>query len=81
MRSYTKARSLSASLLHPSPTAAVGAAVNVGAYNVFIDPVAVYVGNKVICAAEYVGKRVGGGKEWEDAWSGLTVPAPSFKGV
>jgi hypothetical protein len=59
---YTKARALSALLFHPEPTTADGAAVNVGANSVFIVPVAVYVGNKVICPAENEGESVGGGK-------------------
>lgn len=65
-------------LNQPVPTTAFGADVKVGANNVTIVPVGVYVGRSATCVPVKEGEMVAGGNVWSDAWAGNTVPAPNF---
>lgn len=62
---------MSAVLFHPVPTAAVGAAVNVGANIVLTCPVAVYVGSRPTTVPEKDGDNVVGG----NVCSAVCVPS------
>lgn len=75
---YTYAFWSSEGLTQPLPTLAEGAAVNVGAGRVLIDPVGVYVGKRDICVPVNEGPIVGGGNTRAVFWLGVIFPASDW---
>jgi len=75
---YTYAFWSSEGLTQPLPASTEGAAVNVGAGSVLIDPVGVYAGKREICVPLNEGPIVGGGNTWAAVWLGVIFPAPDW---